>query len=266
MTLQPLRVHQFAQRKHSTSAENIKLFASNALPLKQASNIYSMGCKAHFRKNIQRLSTKMKISTTFRLCVASTMILSVSACMEGMKDGDDYSYDGDENSGADGNGSGGTPTKSFRDLSREYSSLRDGQMNMSGTAIADMPVSGTTNYVGVAEYSYVSDQGRMLSDMSLTTNFQNSKVSGRLDNFSDPREGKISGGLDIVGNIKGNQFDASAKGRLTQVDAYANVDVDLSGDFLGNEASQIAGTGTGMLSIPNDAEMGLTVVFSGINK
>jgi hypothetical protein len=186
--------------------------------------------------------------------------------MEGMNDGDEYSYDGDENSSNDENSNGNTSTKSFVDLSREFSSLREGQTGMSGTAIADMPISGTTNYVGVAEYTYASDQGRMLSDMSLTTNFQNSKVSGRLDNFSDPREGKISGGLDIAGNITGNEFNASATGKLTQVDAFANVDIDLSGDFLGSDASQISGTGTGMLSIPNDDEMGLSMVFSAINK
>ena len=188
----------------------------------------------------------MKLSTTLKFSVAFAVVSSVSACLGGTSNDDN----------------GGATASNYLELSSDYETLTSGQEGMSNTSIASMPTSGSSTYVGVAEYSYNADQGGMLSDMSITTNFQNQKVSGRLDNFIDPREGNISGGLDIAGDIEGNTFDANAQGQLSQGNEVANLSLDLDGNFLGGNASQISGSGSGTMEIPNDGNMGLSVVFA----
>jgi hypothetical protein len=154
-----------------------------------------------------------------------------------------------------GGSSTGGSGSSFQQLSTSGINLISQYGNAQATAPASMPV-GTATYRGVAAYSTLYSNpvdivqfAETLSEVELVANFDTSGLSGRAFNFRyiDPAI-TVSGELQVTGSISSNTFNANINGTLVESYQGASLPVNwngsVTGDFVGNNADAIVGTGS----------------------
>ena len=135
------------------------------------------------------------------------------------------------------------------------------------TEVADLPA-GTASYEGrMFAFGNPSDdpddavQDYIRGSLTLTANFANSDVTGRMYDF-ETRKGTFSGEYDDAtgeltisnGAISGNEFTADVAGSI----APGTVDGDMSGQFFGPAAAEVGGVMSGEYAKPGE-----TVVLHG---
>lgn len=148
-------------------------------------------------------------------------------------------------SGGSGNGTSG---ESFASMAQRGNQLFEKYENSDLTPEISMPTSGTATYRGVAAYSDVADVGyiaqnaEVVSNATLTANFSNDSISGKLDNFKDYENTAIPGTVNIRnGKIRGNEIEADLNGSVNLGGRNSSVNGDLAGGFIGPKADAIAG-------------------------
>lgn len=176
--------------------------------------------------------------TKLNALLATTAVLALAAC-----------------GGSSTSGSG----SSFEQLSTRGLDLITQYGSANLTPVGSMPT-GSATYNGVAAYStqtsnpsQIIQMARTVSQVQITANFDNSTISGKAHNFQVSQAGLpvtgMSGELLITnGAINQNQLTANIAGTLTETGPGFAIPVSyngtISGDFIGNNADAIVGSGT----------------------
>ena len=134
------------------------------------------------------------------------------------------------------------------------------------TETANLP-SGTATYTGVAAFSYdapLQTGGTtnfdLLSDISITADFQTNGISGSLSNFNAP-DSAMSGTIDLTnGALAGNVLEADAIGTISDGTTDVDLDLTLLGGFRGEDGTAIFGAAAGTYAT-SDGQDG--TVFGG---
>jgi hypothetical protein len=129
------------------------------------------------------------------------------------------------------------------------------------TAFSDIPTTGTATYtgvigVGVPEVATGGRDAQLIGQLNLGVSFaaDDNQIKGTASNFYNAVDDeKLTGTLALDASIVDTtgQFDGNISGRLTQFDPI-DVNIDVTGGFLGTGTTAIAGSGTGqVLSLDN---------------
>lgn len=118
------------------------------------------------------------------------------------------------------------------------------------TTVASMPTVGTASYSGYAGLDVMdNDIGDLDGDLSLTANFANSTVGGRISNLEGDA-GAFNGSLAIEGGkINDSTFTGDLQGEISRlsnekqhmVGAVFNGDSRMTGEFRGDGAEAVIG-------------------------
>ena len=133
----------------------------------------------------------------------------------------------------------------LRDRSDDNIALLDRIEDMSPSAAADVPLSGTATYEGFAGILLETPGSNtaLIGDAEITADFATDEMEGRLDNF----EGRVQGGgvQDFDGEITlsdgdiavvtGSDFRANAGGVLTGGGDVIGVDGSIVGAFFNDD-------------------------------
>ena len=139
--------------------------------------------------------------------------------------------------------------------------IRDFQ-DLSATTLDGMPDQGSVQYTGVASFSYdtqlQSDDPTsfdLLSDVSLTADFDTNDVTGSFTSFNS-RDGGVDGTIELEdGAVAGNLMAANATGTITDGDTAIDLSFDVNGIFRGEDGQAISGGMVGSYT-PEGGETG----------
>ena len=123
--------------------------------------------------------------------------------------------------------------------------------DLDATETDDMPSSGAVAYNGVAGFSYnapaegVEDYEAM-ADVTLQADFEHGDVTGTFDNFNTVDDEEMAGTLTLTeGEITDNTMAANAIGSFDNGTDAVLWNLDMNGEFLGDEGEYIYGTANG---------------------
>lgn len=153
-------------------------------------------------------------------------------------------------------GGGGQPRQSYTELVSDFSQI-DAKFDRGNIAAmsdpADLPTSGGALYTGVLGANIPDGTGgetSLIGQMSLTANFQDSAISGNVQNFVDENEATYTGQLTITEGVirrdtvleDSYTFLADLDGNLNSASAGAvSFDTVMLGDFYGNNEEFVGG-------------------------
>lgn len=149
-----------------------------------------------------------------------------------------------------GTGSGTGDGPSFSALSAEAMSLMEQSEDSTATPVADMPTSGSASYSGVAGFAEGRNAGTddvvIMSELSMEADFASGEVTGEMGNFRDDENNALSGSMEIQnGEISGNELSGNVDGEVTYGGTVGTVDLDMRGEFSGEEGSLLGGSMSG---------------------
>lgn len=143
--------------------------------------------------------------------------------------------------GGGSGGGGGDPD--YEAMRVRSVALNDRIVNATATPADSMPTAGTATYSGLAGFSTTNGgPSEIMSEASLTANFDNSSISGGLANFRHYQNGAMPGSVSFQnGTIDKNKFEADLGGSLTVQNAAAPVAGQMTGVFGGGNADLASG-------------------------
>lgn len=122
---------------------------------------------------------------------------------------------------------------------------------LDATTTSDMPSSGSVEYAGVAGFAYdaapesVADY-EVMADVALQADFDDGDVSGTFDNFNTVDDVDMDGSLTVTeGAIDGATMTGNAIGDFVDGEDAVIWNLELAGEFLGEEGEYIYGTANG---------------------
>jgi hypothetical protein len=156
-------------------------------------------------------------------------------------------------------GSSNVSSDSFDQLATRGGGLISEFEDAGFTTEAQMPMTGTATYRGVAAFGLDADPdviietAEILSNLTLNANFASGAIDSSMTNFRDLQNNVGTGGLDISnGTIIGSQFTADIGGNVALGGESVQIAGEMLGDFVGSGAEYLEGF------IKADADFGLT--------
>lgn len=162
--------------------------------------------------------------------------------------------------GCGGSGSSGGGTPGYADLIGEGDALFDEALTMDITDADSLPTSGSAQYDGVMAvevYADDDDAGGLESsiflagDLAMNVDFGAvDPISGSVTNIADSDEARYGGSLSLGASTLNRvadpeddwQFEADLAGTITDPEGLAwDIDTDMRGDFVGEQAGYAAG-------------------------
>ena len=167
--------------------------------------------------------------------------------------------------GGDGDGRD-NPVADYAEDSAKASRIIARTNALTQTSAASMPVTGRAEYDGVVGMAFGGapaslQNAEMIGDLDLDANFGAGTITGEMDDFNTRDGRELRGELRLSnGAIRGSGFSANAGGTLTGgASAPGRVDATIGGEFLGEGASALSGSGSGTSA---GGEVGL--IFRGV--
>ena len=119
------------------------------------------------------------------------------------------------------------------------------------TEESDLPSSGSVDYAGVAGFAYAEAPQsavdyEVMADGSLRADFEDGDVTGTFDNFSTFDDVDMDGTLTVTeGTIDGTSLTGNVIGDFVDGDDAVIWDLELIGQFYGDDGEYIYGTANG---------------------
>lgn len=126
--------------------------------------------------------------------------------------------------------------------------------DLSVTDASDMPTTGSAAYAGVAGFNYDAratglEDYDVMADVTLEADFDDGDVTGTFDNFNTFDDQVLDGELTVTeGTIDETSVTGNAIGSFVDGEDAALWDLEINGDFLGNDGENIFGTVDGTIS------------------
>lgn len=165
-----------------------------------------------------------------------------------------------------GGGEDDSPASEYSQDAARAGSVISSTASMNRTSVASMPTTGRAEYDGVVGMAFGGAPGslanaQMLGELDLDANFANGTVTGEMDDFNTKDGQRINGELRLTnGAISGSRLSAGVSGNLTGgTTSPGAVTGSVDGEFLGNGASAVRGTGS---ATSTGGQLG--IVFIGV--
>ena len=124
--------------------------------------------------------------------------------------------------------------------------------DLDATDASDMPTSGSVGYTGVAGFAYDEAPGgnaanyEVMADVSLEADFEDGDITGTFDNFNTVDDLEMDGSLTVTeGTIDGTTMTGNAIGDFVDGTDAVIWNLELAGEFLGDEGEYIYGIANG---------------------
>ena len=124
--------------------------------------------------------------------------------------------------------------------------------DLDATDASDMPTSGSVGYTGVAGFAYDEAPGgnaanyEVMADVSLEADFEDGDITGTFDNFNTVDDMEMDGSLTVTeGTIDGTTMTGNAIGDFVDGTDAVIWNLELAGEFLGDEGEYIYGIANG---------------------
>lgn len=152
-----------------------------------------------------------------------------------------------------GGGDGGdNPVADHAENSAKVSRIIASTSALAQTSAASMRVTGRVEYDGVVGMAFGGapaslQTAEMIGDLDLDANFGAGTITGEMDDFNTRDGRELQGELRVTnGTISGSEFSGNAGGTLTGgASAPGRVNATIGGEFTGQGASALAGSGSG---------------------
>ncbi|MFV0408261.1 MAG: transferrin-binding protein-like solute binding protein [Paracoccus sp. (in: a-proteobacteria)] len=168
--------------------------------------------------------------------------------------------------GSGGGGGSDSPANEYSEDAAHAGSVIASTASMNRTSAASMPTTGRAEYDGVVGMAFGGAPGslanaQMLGDLDLDANFANGTITGEMDDFNTSDGQRINGELRLTnGAITGSQLSAGVSGNLTGGSTSPGaVNGSVDGEFLGNGASAVQGSGS---ATSTGGQLG--IIFTGV--
>jgi len=121
-----------------------------------------------------------------------------------------------------------------------------------------MPVVGSARFQGAGAASIVGGSPEIILanatsvyEVEANVNFATGTFTGQATNFQSTQPGiTFSGSIPVTGSISGSGFNGSFNGSLGQQGTTVNYSGSVNGNFVGDNANGMVGTGIGVQSAP----------------
>lgn len=185
-----------------------------------------------------------------KLILSAVAILSVAAC------------------GGGGSSGGGNKSPSYNQLmaegaefAREYNTLNGFRNEL--TPVSLMPTTGKAHYSGVGAVKVnagtVDGRPQVAGRARLTANFDDSRLSGNVKDFKAASGHSTTGGeVRIRGDIVENVILGNSRGMVNIDGRDHEIDGELAGVFLDDDADAIAAASEGFTSRGDRYSLGVT--------